>query len=64
VRDYEARGSARARNLEFGAALAKWEAKLDTEAVKLLSSLVLLHYGKAAVWAHRLSIEQRTTTNK
>ena len=49
-RDYEARVSARARNLELGAALAKWQPKLDIEAVKLLGSLVLLHYGKAAVW--------------
>src|SRR5204863_1651558 len=63
-RDYEARVSARARNLELGAALAKWQPKLDTEAVKLLGSLVLLHYGKAAAWAQRLCVEQPTTTNK
>src|SRR5204863_234138 len=63
-RDYEARVSARARNLELGAALAKWQPKLDTEAVKLLGSLVLLHYGTAAAWAHRLCVEQPTTTNK
>jgi hypothetical protein len=62
-RDYEARVSACARNLELGAALAQWQPKLDTEAVKLLGSLVLLHYGKAAAWAHRLCIEQPTTTN-
>src|SRR5205823_2754366 len=63
-RDYEARASARARNLDLGAALAKWQPKLDTDAVKLLGSLVLLHYGKAAAWAHRLCVEQPTTTNK
>jgi ParB family chromosome partitioning protein len=63
-RDYEARVSARARNLELGAALARWEPKLDTDAVKLLGSLVLLHYGKAAAWAQRLCVEQPTTTNK
>src|SRR5207249_5589575 len=44
--------------------LAKWQPKLDTDAVKLLGSLVLLHYGKAAAWAYRLCIEQPTTTNK
>ena len=32
--------------------------------MKLLGSLVLLHYGKAAAWAHRLCVEQPTTTNK
>ena len=42
-RDYEARVSARARNLDLGAALARWQPKLDTDAVKLLGSLVLLH---------------------
>jgi ParB/RepB/Spo0J family partition protein len=63
-RDYEARVSARARNLDLGAALAKWQPKLDTDAVKLLGSLVLLHYGKAAAWAHRLCVEQPATTNK
>src|SRR5881397_2122661 len=63
-RDYEARVSARARNLELGAALTKWQPKLDTEAVKLLGSLVLLHYGKAAAWAQRLCVGQPTTTNK
>ena len=40
-RDYEARVAARARNLDLGAALARWEPKLDTDAVKLLGSLVL-----------------------
>ena len=54
-RDYDARVSARARNVELGAALAKWQPKLDTEAVKLLGSLVLLHYGRAAAWASRCS---------
>jgi ParB/RepB/Spo0J family partition protein len=63
-RQYEERVAARARNLDLGAALAKWQPKLDTDAVKLLGSLVLLHYGKAAAWAHRLCIEQPTTTNK
>jgi ParB family transcriptional regulator, chromosome partitioning protein len=63
-RDYEARVAARARNLDLGAALAKWQPKLDRDAVKLLGSLVLLHYGKAAAWAHRLCVEQPTTTNK
>ena len=63
-RDYEARVSARARNLDVGAALARWQPRLDTDAVKLLGSLVLLHYGKGAAWAHRLCVEQPTTTNK
>jgi hypothetical protein len=63
-RDYEGRMAARARNLDLGAALAKWQPKLDTDAVKLLGSLVLIHYGKAAAWAHRLCVEQPTTTNK
>ena len=63
-RDYEARVAGRARNLDLGAALARWQPKLDTDAVKLLGSLVLLHYGKAAAWAHRLCVEQPTTTNK
>jgi hypothetical protein len=63
-RDYEARVAARSRNLDLGAALARWEPKLDTDAVKLLGSLVLLHYGKAAAWAHRLCVEQPTTENK
>ena len=63
-RQYEARVSGRARNLDLGAALARWEPKLDTDAVKLLGSLVLVHYGKAAAWAHRLCVEQPTTTNK
>src|SRR5204863_5428420 len=62
--EYEARIAARARNLDLGAALAKWQPKLDTDAVKLLGSLVLLEYGKAAAWAYRLCIEQPTTTNK
>jgi hypothetical protein len=63
-RQYEARVSGHARNLDLGAALARWEPKLDTDAIKLLGSLVLLHYGKAASWAHRLCVEQPTTTNK
>ena len=61
---YEARVSARARNLDLGAALATWQPKLDAEAVKLLGSIVLHQYGKAAAWAHRLCVEQPTTTNK
>ncbi|HZR90886.1 MAG TPA: ParB/RepB/Spo0J family partition protein [Gaiellaceae bacterium] len=63
-RQYQARVSARTRNLDLGAALARWEPKVDTDAVKLLGSLVLAHYGKAAAWAHRLCVEQPTTTNK
>jgi hypothetical protein len=63
-RDYEARVAARARNLDLGAALARWQPKLDTDAVKLLGSLALIHYGKPAAWAHRLCVEQPTTTNK
>src|SRR5262249_36079507 len=63
-RQYEERVAARARNLDLGAALAKWQPKLDADAVKLLGSLVLLHYGKAAAWAQRLCVEQPTTTNK
>ncbi len=63
-REYEARVGARARNLDLGAALARWQPKVDTDAVKLLGSLVLIHYGKAAAWAHRLCVEQPTTTDK
>lgn len=63
-RQYEVRVAARARNLDLGAALARWQPKLDTDTVKLLGSLALLHYGKAAAWAHRLCVEQPTTTNK
>jgi ParB-like chromosome segregation protein Spo0J len=63
-RQYEARVAARARNLDLGCALALWQPKLDTDAVKLLGSLVLLHYGKAAAWAQRLCVEQPTTTTK
>jgi ParB/RepB/Spo0J family partition protein len=61
---YEARVAARARNLDLGAALARWQPKVDTDALKLLGSLVLIHYGKAAAWAQRLCVEQPTTTNK
>jgi hypothetical protein len=56
--------SGRARNLDLGAALARLEPKLDTDAVKLLGSIVLLHYGKGAAWAQRLCVEQPITTNK
>jgi ParB family chromosome partitioning protein len=61
---YEERVAARGRNLDLGAALARWQPKLETNSVKLLGSLVLHHYGKAAAWAHRLCVEQQTTTNK
>lgn len=63
-RQYEERTTARARNLDLGAALARWEPKLDTDAVKLLGSLVLLEHGRSAAWAHRLCVEQPSTTNK
>jgi ParB/RepB/Spo0J family partition protein len=63
-RQYEERVSARARNLDLGAALAKWQPKLDADAVKLLGSIVLHQHGKAAAWAHRLCVEQPSTTNK
>ncbi len=63
-RQYEARVSGRSRNLDLGAALARWQPKLDTDAVKLLGSLVLEHYGRAAAWAYRLCVDQPTTTNK
>jgi hypothetical protein len=62
-RQYEARVSARARNLDLGAALARWQPNLDADAVRLLGSIVLIHYGKAAC-AHRLCVEQPATTNK
>jgi hypothetical protein len=63
-RAYEERVAARARNLDLGAGLARWQPKLDTNSMKLLGSLVLNHYGKAAAWAHRLCVEQPTTTSK
>ena len=63
-RDYEERVAARARNLDLGAALARWEPKLDTDAVKLLGSLVLIEHGRSAAWAYRLCVEQPTTENK
>jgi ParB/RepB/Spo0J family partition protein len=63
-RQYEERVAARARNLDLGASLARWQPKLDTAAVKLLGSLVLAEHGKAAAWAYRLCVEQPTTTNK
>jgi len=63
-RDYETCVSARGCNLDLGAALAKWQPRLDTDAVKLLGSLVPLRYGKAAAWAHRLCVEQPATANK
>ncbi len=63
-RQYEERVSARARNLDLGAALAKWQPKLDADAVKLLGSIVLHQHGKAAAWAYRLCAEQPSTENK
>lgn len=63
-RQYDERTAARARNLDLGAALARWQPKLDTDAVKLLGSLVLLEHGRSAAWAHRLCVEQPSTTNK
>ena len=63
-RQYAERTSARARNLDLGAALAKWEPKLDADAVKLLGSLVLLEHGRSATWAYRLCVEQPSTTNQ
>jgi len=58
------RVSARARNLDLGGALAKWQPKLDADAVKLLGSSILHQYGKAAAWAYRLCVEQPETANK
>ena len=63
-RQYEERVSARARNLDLGAALATWQPKLDADAVKLLGSIVLHQHGKAAAWAYRLCVEQPSTENK
>ena len=63
-RQYDERTAARARNLDVGAALARWQPKLDTDAVKLLGSLVLLEHGRSAAWAHRLCVEQPSTTTK
>jgi len=63
-RQYEERVSARARNLDLGAALAKWQPKLDADAVKLLGSIVLHQHGKTAAWAYRLCVEQPSTENK
>jgi ParB/RepB/Spo0J family partition protein len=63
-RDYQERVSGRARNLDLGAALVRWEPKLDTDAVKLLGSLVLIEHGRSAAWAYRLCVEQPTTENK
>jgi ParB/RepB/Spo0J family partition protein len=63
-RQYEARVSARSRNLDLGAVLARWQPKLDTDAIKLLGRIVLEHHGKGAVWAYRLCVDQPTTTSK
>ena len=63
-RQYEARVSARSRNLDLGAALARWQPKLDTDAIKLLGEVVLDHHGRAAAWAHRLCVDQPATTSK
>lgn len=61
---YEARLSARSRNLDLGAALARWQPKLDMDAIKLLGAIVLEHHGRAAAWAHRLCLDQPSTTSK
>lgn len=61
---YAQRVAARARNLDLGAALARWQPKLDTDAVKLLGRIALDQHGKAAAWAHRLCVDQPTETNK
>lgn len=63
-RQYDARGSARSRNLDLGAALARWQPKLDADAIKLLGQIVLEQHGRAAAWAHRLCVDQPATTNK
>ena len=63
-RQHEARVSARSRNLDLGAALARWQPKLDTDAIKLLGQIVLEQHGRAAAWAHRLCVDQPATTNK
>ena len=63
-RHYEARVAARSRNLDLGAALARWQPKLDTDAVKLLGQIVLAAPRRAAAWAHRLCVDQPATTNK
>lgn len=60
----EERAAARARNLDLGAALARWQPKLDADAVKLLARIVLDHHGKTAAWAHRLLVDQPTETSK
>lgn len=63
-RQYQARVSARSRNLDLGAALARWQPRLDTNAIKLLGRIVLEHHGRAAAWAYRLCVDQPTTTSK
>lgn len=57
------RAAARARNLDLGAALARWQPKLDADAVRLLGQLVLDQHGLAAAWAQRLLVEQPTETS-
>lgn len=61
---YAERVAARARNLDLGAALQRWQPKLDSDAIKLLGWIVLDHHGKAAAWAYRLCVDQPTETNK
>ena len=63
-RQYEARVSARSRNLDLGVALARWQPKLDADAIQLLGAVVLEHHGRAAAWAHRLCVDQPSTTSK
>ncbi|MGI8479614.1 MAG: hypothetical protein ACR2M2_07130, partial [Gaiellaceae bacterium] len=63
-RQYDARVSARSRNLDLGVALARWQPKLDTDAITLLGAIVLEHHSRAAAWAHRLCVDQPSTTTK
>lgn len=63
-RQYQSRVSARSRNLDLGAAVARWQPKLDTNAIKLLGRIVLGHHGRGAAWAYRLCVDQPTTMSK
>ena len=63
-RQYQSRVSARSRNLDLGAAVACWQPKLDTNAIKLLGRIVLEHHGRGAAWAYRLCVDQPTTMSK
>ena len=62
-RDYEARVAGRARNLDLGAALAPLAASRHRrgQAARLARTAPLRQGG---AWAHRLCVEQPTTTNK